>query len=540
MYRFSDTPIWLRQTGVIWLMMVVAFGSMIAWETRVNRDMAIEQAKDFAGTVNEMTMAGLTGMMITGTVAQRDVFLDQIKELSVVQDLKVIRGSAVTQVFGDGGVATTGSDADEQRALDAGQSTMRIEHDAAHGEHLRVVIPALASTAWLGKDCIACHQVPAGTPLGVVSMRISLDKADAAVRGFRNDSIVFAILVSIPLIVAIYLFIRRFVTRPLAQLNEGMAQIAAGGGDLTRRLPVRGSDEIGRTGQTFNDMLGTLGGLVRQVGDSASAVTGAAHRLADDAAAVAASSHRQNDSSVSAASTVDAMMDNISAIAERTEAVRARSHDSLQRSQEGQRSLERLVGEVGEVEAAVRQMAEAVVAFVDSTQAISRMTSEVREIAEQTNLLALNAAIEAARAGEQGRGFAVVADEVRKLAEGTAKATVEIAQMIDAVRAQTAQAGTTMAATVETVRRGVELSRSAATRISEIEHKIQHGVERVGDIAMATNEQKGATTSMAQSTEQINNRVMAENEAIQVARRELTQLAHLAASTRKLLSSFKL
>ena len=104
MYRFSDTPIWLRLTGVIWLMMVVAFGSMIAWETRVNRDLAIEQAKDFAGTVNEMTMAGLTGMMITGTVAQRDVFLDQIKELSVVQDLKVIRGSAVSQVFGDGGV----------------------------------------------------------------------------------------------------------------------------------------------------------------------------------------------------------------------------------------------------------------------------------------------------------------------------------------------------------------------------------------------------------------------------------------------------
>ena len=157
MFRFSDTPIWLRLTGVIWLMMVLAFGSMIAWETRVNRDLAIEQAKDFAGTVNEMTMAGLTGMMITGTVAQRDVFLDQIKELSVVQDLKVIRGEAVSRVFGDGGVATTGADADEQLALGAGRSTMRVEHDAEHGEHLRVVIPALASTAWLGKDCIACH-----------------------------------------------------------------------------------------------------------------------------------------------------------------------------------------------------------------------------------------------------------------------------------------------------------------------------------------------------------------------------------------------
>jgi len=104
MLRFSDTPIWLRLTGVIWLMMIAAFGSMIVWETRVNRDTAIDQAKDFAATVNEMTMAGLTGMMITGTVAQRDVFLDQIKELSVVQDLEVIRGDAVSRVFGDGGV----------------------------------------------------------------------------------------------------------------------------------------------------------------------------------------------------------------------------------------------------------------------------------------------------------------------------------------------------------------------------------------------------------------------------------------------------
>ena len=80
MRRLADTPIWLRLTAAIWLMLVIASGSMIAWETRVTRDMAIEQAKDFAATVNEMTMAGLTGMMITGTVAQREVFIDKIKE----------------------------------------------------------------------------------------------------------------------------------------------------------------------------------------------------------------------------------------------------------------------------------------------------------------------------------------------------------------------------------------------------------------------------------------------------------------------------
>nr|MBL8454582.1 methyl-accepting chemotaxis protein [Zoogloeaceae bacterium] len=91
MRRLSDTPIWVRLTGVIWLMLVIAWGSMIAWETRSNRENAVRQAEEFARTINEMTMAGLTGMMITGTVAQRDVFLDQIQELSVVRGLRVLR-----------------------------------------------------------------------------------------------------------------------------------------------------------------------------------------------------------------------------------------------------------------------------------------------------------------------------------------------------------------------------------------------------------------------------------------------------------------
>src|SRR5690606_35610682 len=126
-------------------------------------------------------------------------------------------------------------------------------------------------------------------PLGAVSMRISLDKANAAVTEFRNESIVIALLVSIPLIGFVYFFISRFVTRPLDQLNAGMAEIAAGGGDLTRRLPVRAGDEIERAASSFNQMLSTLGGLVRQVGDSANSVTQAAHGLAKDAERVAES-----------------------------------------------------------------------------------------------------------------------------------------------------------------------------------------------------------------------------------------------------------
>ena len=539
MRRLADTPIWLRLTIAIWLMLVVAWGGMIAWETRVNRDMAIAQAKDFAISFNEMTMAGLTGMMITGTVAQRDVFLDQIKELQAVRDLKVIRGEAVSRVFGDGGVATTGSDVEERLALTEGRSTMRVEHTPEHGEHLRVVMPSLASSNWLGKDCIACHQVAPGTPLGVVSMRISLDKANAAVTEFRNKSALFALLVSLPLIGFVYLFIRRFVTRPLSQLNEGLAQIARGGADLTRRLDVNGHDEIGRTATTFNDMMATLAALVRQVGESASAVTEAAHELAGSAAGVARGSQRQSDSSATAAGTVDAMMGNIAHIAEHTEAVRARSHESLKRSQEGQGSLQHLVGEVGQVETTVRQMADAVGDFVESTQAISRMTSEVREIAEQTNLLALNAAIEAARAGEQGRGFAVVADEVRKLAEKSARSAGEI----DALTREIERRSDSVQGAIDSGLSYIDASRAVADTVIQVLGAANALVVEVGEgldqIAQASAEQRMASQSVTVSIGEIAGMAQENNRSVDRTVAAAQTLEQLAARLQESVSRFR-
>jgi len=417
---------------------------------------------------------------------------------------------------------------------------MRVEHSAEHGEHLRVVIPSLASRNWLGKDCIACHQVDEGVALGVVSMRISLDKANAAVVAFRNESILFAVLVSIPLIGFVYFFIGRFVTRPLAQLNLGMAAIAKGGGDLTRRLPVRSGDEIGTTARTFNDMLSTLAGLVRHVGDSASAVTHAAQDLARDAEEVAQSSHRQNDNSLAAANGVDAMMDSITDIAARTEGVRARSHDSLHRSREGQQSLARLVGEVGEVEVTVRQMADAVSAFVESTKAITRMTGEVREIAEQTNLLALNAAIEAARAGEQGRGFAVVADEVRKLAEKSARSAGEI----DAITREVGRRSDSVQIAIESGLGHLASSREMADAVQQVLAAANSLVMEVGEgldrIAEATGEQRSASEGVTSSIGEIAGMAQNNNQALEQTVASARELGALAARLQESVARFRL
>lgn len=225
--RFADMKIWVRLTAAIWLMLVVAWTGMIFWESKVNRDTAIDQAKQFSLSMHEATMAGLTGMMITGTVDQREVFLDQIKQLSIIRDLKVLRGEGVTATFGPGKAAEGDADAIEKQVLSSGKEFIDIQSDA-QGEYLRVVRPTLALKNYLGKDCLMCHQVPEKTVLGVVSMKVSLDSVNEAVAAQRIKSLLAAIIISLPLLAFIYVFVTKVVTRPLDEMVSGLRSIASG------------------------------------------------------------------------------------------------------------------------------------------------------------------------------------------------------------------------------------------------------------------------------------------------------------------------
>jgi methyl-accepting chemotaxis protein len=487
--RFADMKIWIKLTAVIWVMLVIAWTGMIFWESKVNRDTAIAQATQFSLSMHEATLAGLTGMMITGTIAQREVFLDQIKQLSIIRDLKVLRGESVIKLFGPGTTKETTLDAVEQQVLASGKEFVAVQSDS-QGEYLRVVRPTLASKNYLGKDCILCHQVPENTLLGAVSMKVSLDNVNAAVAAQRIKSLLAAIAVSIPLLAFIYLFVSKVVTRPLDEMTAGLRSIASGEGDLTRRLEIKGQDEIGQASQVFNDMMANFAGLVRQVGNSASQVSGAAHELVQGAKQVADSSHQQYEKSRTVTTAVERMVQSIVEVAVSTDKVHAQSRESLARSREGNQTLERLITEIGRVKHAVNEIASAVAEFVSSTVAITSMTREVKDIADQTNLLALNAAIEAARAGEQGRGFAVVADEVRKLAEKSATSANEIDSITRTLNGKS-----------DAVRKSID---EGLADIASSEHSLNdvtaaiveanQSVEQVGDgldtIAGATEEQR--------------------------------------------------
>jgi len=537
--RLADMKIWIRLTAAIWLMLVVAWTGVIFWEATVNRQTAINQAQDFSSSMHEATLAGLTGMMITGTVGQREVFLDQIKQLSVIRDLKVLRGDAVSKQFGPGN-AKDAHDADtvETQVMATGKDFIEVQSDGK-GEYLRAVRAVVASSNYLGKNCLMCHVVPEKSVLGVVSMKISLDSVNTAVSSQRIKSLLVALIVSIPLLAFIYLFVNRYVTEPLDHMVKGLREIASGEGDLTRRLEIRGQDEIGQASAAFNEMMSKFSALVRQVSESAGEVSSAARELANSAEQVASGSHLQNDRSSAAAQAVEVMVSNITSIAQSTEAVHEQSRESLRRSEEGNRSIAQLIGDVGKVESTVKQIAESVSEFVRSTASITNMTREVKDIADQTNLLALNAAIEAARAGEQGRGFAVVADEVRKLAEKSSASASEI----DAITRTLGQQSEAVQHAIQDGLSHIASSQLSVESVTDVLAAASHSVTQVGEgmdaITNAADEQRHVSSEVAQNIEAIAAMAQENNSSIEQTAASAHRLETLAANLQSAVGRFK-
>jgi methyl-accepting chemotaxis protein len=330
----------------------------------------------------------------------------------------------------------------------------------------------------------------------------------------------------------------RSITGPLDSLEITMTEIASSG-NLTHRATIVNQDEIGKMAGAFNGLMVQLQKIIGEVLQASKLVASTSNQLAGSSATLATVSDQQSSAVAGSAAAIEQLTVAISAVSETAQDVHTQSVDSVTRTNEGSQKVTSLAREIDRIQANMQEISRTVKEFVTSTQAITQMTSEVRDIADQTNLLALNAAIEAARAGESGRGFAVVADEVRVLAEKSSKSASQIDVVTKSIMSQSAA----VQSAIDQGEKSISTSQSLA---GEVEGALEHSrnsVERsahgVNDISGSVSEQKIASTEIAQSMERIANMVEENNAAANSVSASTNDLRLLAEKLAASVSAFK-
>jgi len=358
----------------------------------------------------------------------------------------------------------------------------------------------------------------------------------AATTGMMVFTILFA-AGTILLLAQSLLLIRR-IKNGLQSSQDAADAIAAG--DLTRPLPAPTRDELGDLTASLSVMRNNLHELIASVRDGITDLNRTSGNVSDSAHSSSKVTEMQSEAASGMAAAMEELSVSIDQVSEHASEAYRVSQTSSEQAGEGGRIIHSAATEMENIATAVNHVAETIRSLDEYSAQISGIVNTIRDIADQTNLLALNAAIEAARAGEQGRGFAVVADEVRKLAERTATSTKEITGMIAKIQNGTKLAVDEMEVGVKRVSDGVGLARKAGDSVSSIRDAAQHAAHAVDDINSAIQEQSLAARDIAQRIEKIAQGTEENNLASAQTAASAHQMADLSKQLDELAARFRI
>ncbi|WP_319240096.1 methyl-accepting chemotaxis protein [uncultured Propionivibrio sp.] len=310
--------------------------------------------------------------------------------------------------------------------------------------------------------------------------------------------------------------------------------------DFTQRIDIVRNDEIGNTGQALNRLLERVQDSLKTIMTRTGQVAHSASELATTSKQVAIASQNQSEAASTMAATVEEMTVSISHVGNQAQESDRISAESGRLAGSGEAIIAATVNDIHAISTTVRLAAEKISELEQHGQRIANVVAVIKEVADQTNLLALNAAIEAARAGEQGKGFAVVADEVRQLAERTASSTHEIAATIAAMRTGASDAVVSMQQIVGEVANGVESAQKASDAIRQIGAGTRATVEVVEEISTAIREQATAMNGIAQQVERVAQMSEENNAAAENSAEVAGDLDQVASEMRRIVAAYRL
>jgi methyl-accepting chemotaxis protein len=413
----------------------------------------------------------------------------------------------------------------------------------------------------LTEECLSCHGDP-GLSRPLWKNDKGLDPTGTLMEGWKVGEVHGAFEVLMPLepvqaevaassriiglisfagalaTLAIGWFISRMITKPIDALVSVAKRVAAG--DLTVAAEKNSHDEIGDLIDSFNIMVQGLRQTVGQLLESSSAVASASAEISSSTEQMAAGAREQTNQAGEVASSVEEMTRTIVENSKNASNTADTARQAKQAAEQGGSVVIETVEGMRRIASVVNKSAITVKALGKSSDQIGEIISVIDDIANQTNLLALNAAIEAARAGEQGRGFAVVADEVRKLADRTTKATKEISVMIKTIQSETAGAVVSMEEGTRQVEEGIQLADKAGASLREIVEVSQTVTEMVTQIAAANEQQSSASEQISRNVEVISNVTQETATGTQQISRAAEDLNRLTENLQNLVSQFKL
>ena len=484
------------------------------------------------GVINGANMLMLNG--IISDVDQRKLFIQKMGSGENIKSLRIIRNKLVQKQFGQGLPEEQPVGEEELRALDDGKVYFEQRGDMLHG-----IVPYTESKNFRGTNCLTCHDVPEGYHNGASVIDLDISANNANLNRLVWISIAIIFLVQFFLWLLFKFILQKFVTEPIRHMQTAMREIG-NAGDFTRRVVVDSNDEIGQAAHSFNDLMGNLQSAFRQLHEGIEKVAESSHTLSSSSQQVASGSISQSAAATAMAATVEKVTASIGHVSEGAREALGLSKSSGELSEQGGVIIHRASEEMKVIADTVRQTSNSIENLGEQANQISSIVKVIKEIADQTNLLALNAAIEAARAGEQGRGFAVVADEVRKLADRTTKATAEVTQMIDTIQHASSAAVVGMNATVVQVDAGVALAKQAGDSINQIKIESNQVLKTVDNISSALMEQSAASNNIAVHIEKVAKMTEENSAAAEKSASAAKHLAQLADDMRTTVSRFRI
>ncbi len=305
-------------------------------------------------------------------------------------------------------------------------------------------------------------------------------------------TIAVLLLIAMSLVVALTLVFPKLIVQPVNALRHEIDELANGKGDLTHRMPEMGNDEIGKLSHSVNRLISGMQGLVKQIQQAGKAVGEARASLKNDCDASLTVSKQYTQATELVSSANHQMGVAIGEIAQHTQEVSEQAKTSIGTVKTVSNQFGRARTEIEALAENIDSASSVIGVLADETTNIASVLGVIKGIAEQTNLLALNAAIEAARAGEQGRGFAVVADEVRSLASKTQQSTEDINVMIEKLRSGADRAVDSMKGAQEKAGKTVEYSQDSESQVHGITAALQEMTDHITQIAGAVEEQANA------------------------------------------------